>query len=981
MKAHTWPVSLLVVLSLLLTGCQIEEHITHLPDGRWHQEMNLTLSDEEVRTWGGQEAVDQTFSWFEEMAATSGETFQWQKEPVVGGVRYRIVAETAASPDNLPFPYGEWDARLEITLDGRWQVQESVTLTSAELQAAGGEAVVDQAFEQICAGSINLTVTSCDWEKEAVPGGVRYTIVAGGSGWDPSDWLPSEPEPEPPPDNTPLPPPTDTPFPPPTDTPLPTPTDTPLPPPEISSWLEEKRRLIPSLESVDIPTSLFTVPGVSAYDESAARELLDRVNSQMEQGTLTPEQAEAFARLTLQERALARMLPSYTGVAASVADTTIDSAETILGTLSALRPAWNLCRSQLPFCDRLQESTERTVWRLLRDGGKLLARFLGPEPDQRETGAKAWDLGVRLIQDRFAQGHSLQDLLVDNGIQAAMTGMMIRPYLTRTQALLGRGVATADLGSSTANRWPITGSTERAGLLINELVQQAEWQEQEAVERHHDFQQAANLAQVVEDIADLATPSPLAQAVGIGARLEHLFMANLPVLLMNSRNLGCVEYLSTRAAEMAFDSAQPGEDCRSMQGKMPPSDGQVFFVAYRPASANSRLRSELHSQADQYRQALEALVQAVQSGNSQAIEQAVEQLSQAEGAVGNYLQAIQAILLEQGEPDQNDRALIEQSWSWTMSNFVLYLTVAETLMARQSDAQPQTDLQQAAQMALTSVDRVQQRADQVDLTLPAGVPVLVIQELGVETTPDRHLHLNVRVNNTGTGEAVEVTVGVLVEEREVASTALGSIPVGEGKQTTLDIPWPTAPAFTVQAWAGGVLMDSYLAGVPASIAPLSQPGPAPAFARPQGDTTSLLVGFLLLLLVIGGGGALLLSQSRRAQSPLAGLQVVQGQAVRPYVSLRSRQLTIGRDPRCDLALPDRRVSAHHALVQQTPTGYLLTDLGSTNGTFVNGQRITQHLLREGDRICVGTTEIVFRAKEVPAGRPAPSAPRHRTGRR
>lgn len=55
-------------------------------------------------------------------------------------------------------------------------------------------------------------------------------------------------------------------------------------------------------------------------------------------------------------------------------------------------------------------------------------------------------------------------------------------------------------------------------------------------------------------------------------------------------------------------------------------------------------------------------------------------------------------------------------------------------------------------------------------------------------------------------------------------------------------------------------------------------------------------------------------------------------------SIRS-DLLIGRDPGCDIVIPDRQVSRQHARLQVTPEGVILEDLGSKNGTFVNGEPI------------------------------------------
>ncbi|RKY24771.1 MAG: hypothetical protein DRP79_07315, partial [Planctomycetota bacterium] len=66
---------------------------------------------------------------------------------------------------------------------------------------------------------------------------------------------------------------------------------------------------------------------------------------------------------------------------------------------------------------------------------------------------------------------------------------------------------------------------------------------------------------------------------------------------------------------------------------------------------------------------------------------------------------------------------------------------------------------------------------------------------------------------------------------------------------------------------------------------------------------------------------------------------------------------IGRSPSCQIRLADERVSRHHAQIEPVPEGYLLTDLGSGNGTFVNGKKVTEQRLRIGDRIQVGETLI------------------------
>jgi hypothetical protein len=72
------------------------------------------------------------------------------------------------------------------------------------------------------------------------------------------------------------------------------------------------------------------------------------------------------------------------------------------------------------------------------------------------------------------------------------------------------------------------------------------------------------------------------------------------------------------------------------------------------------------------------------------------------------------------------------------------------------------------------------------------------------------------------------------------------------------------------------------------------------------------------------------------------------------------ETTIGRSKECDIQVPDPNVSRRHAEVRQEGAAYWAIDLDSTNGMEVNGRRLKRAKLRQGDRITVGSTELVFR---------------------
>ena len=75
--------------------------------------------------------------------------------------------------------------------------------------------------------------------------------------------------------------------------------------------------------------------------------------------------------------------------------------------------------------------------------------------------------------------------------------------------------------------------------------------------------------------------------------------------------------------------------------------------------------------------------------------------------------------------------------------------------------------------------------------------------------------------------------------------------------------------------------------------------------------------------------------------------------------IEKRRVVIGRSKDCDIQVADPNVSRRHAEVRQEGAAHWVVDLGSTNGTEVNGRRLKRAKLRPGDTITVGSTELVF----------------------
>jgi len=92
---------------------------------------------------------------------------------------------------------------------------------------------------------------------------------------------------------------------------------------------------------------------------------------------------------------------------------------------------------------------------------------------------------------------------------------------------------------------------------------------------------------------------------------------------------------------------------------------------------------------------------------------------------------------------------------------------------------------------------------------------------------------------------------------------------------------------------------------------------------------------------------------------MASLFVIQGTDQGRRYDLDDEALSLGRDNDNDIQLHDSEVSRHHAEVRCDETGHLLVDLNSSNGSFVNGNQITEHLLANGDRVQLGRTLMIF----------------------
>ena len=91
------------------------------------------------------------------------------------------------------------------------------------------------------------------------------------------------------------------------------------------------------------------------------------------------------------------------------------------------------------------------------------------------------------------------------------------------------------------------------------------------------------------------------------------------------------------------------------------------------------------------------------------------------------------------------------------------------------------------------------------------------------------------------------------------------------------------------------------------------------------------------------------------EGPFAELVLADGS----HVPIGEGPVVVGRLPECDVVMNDPNVSRRHAEFRRTADGVVVTDLGSTNGTRVNGVPVREQVLTSGDEVTVGTSTVVF----------------------
>jgi pSer/pThr/pTyr-binding forkhead associated (FHA) protein len=286
------------------------------------------------------------------------------------------------------------------------------------------------------------------------------------------------------------------------------------------------------------------------------------------------------------------------------------------------------------------------------------------------------------------------------------------------------------------------------------------------------------------------------------------------------------------------------------------------------------------------------------------------------------------------------------------------VSIADRLL---NGKEAKTDLKQVGNSAVSQLATYRSRLNQVDLT-PSEKAVMVLGSVSAQPpASDNRVVLRVRVMNVGrtTSSDVSVRVHLFGSTTNENQSRLEQLPPASERSVELAINLPpTSDGFyLVELWNGNSLADS----LPVSVLPSQIRASAEIANTTAGASAGgVIIVFALMFIAFGGGAVWIISSTSSGSSAAPVLCIVQGNQARPALRLTRAESFIGRDRRNALVLTDPSVSAQHARITRHTNGYAIYDLNSKNGVMVNGKRVTQHLLRDGDRIRIGAQDMLFK---------------------
>jgi len=103
----------------------------------------------------------------------------------------------------------------------------------------------------------------------------------------------------------------------------------------------------------------------------------------------------------------------------------------------------------------------------------------------------------------------------------------------------------------------------------------------------------------------------------------------------------------------------------------------------------------------------------------------------------------------------------------------------------------------------------------------------------------------------------------------------------------------------------------------------------------------------------------ILEDIKKVPKGSSGLVIIKGPNIGDKFLINKSKLTIGRNLESDIFLDDITVSRKHAVLKRSGNDFLIKDLGSLNGSYVNGEIVDNVVLKNGDRVQIGKYIFLF----------------------
>lgn len=190
-------------------------------------------------------------------------------------------------------------------------------------------------------------------------------------------------------------------------------------------------------------------------------------------------------------------------------------------------------------------------------------------------------------------------------------------------------------------------------------------------------------------------------------------------------------------------------------------------------------------------------------------------------------------------------------------------------------------------------------------------------------------------------------------ESRVPEASLDSVSVSEPvgfspSESALEVPMEVAPAENALLSHSGADSEALVVEAEAALAVEDAPEDAPA------EEGGIDFGFGA---VEENGQTRAMTDARIETKPILEFHHADGASAYDIVDA---EIAIGRSQNCHVVLEDKKSSRKHAIILQKDGRFLLRDLGSSNGTLVNGERVDEHELSSGDEIQIGDTRFTFK---------------------